>query len=173
MARGGHLGPLSYVYGYRGGIGRRSAVEMTPVSEIMARWNELISPGPCPQFDAIVPGGVLTNSPPPYTAPIAVYVAQRHQMAAAVHGRNRAQMRPSGEIARMAHPTQPMATDRVRGRSRTRISPHPSYSGYIGGSTEFHGLQEAKIGHFGGFRRSGNRFEMRWICGMGMYPVYI
>ena len=97
----------------------------------------------------------------PYTAPIAVYVAQRHQMAAAVHGRNRAQMRPSGEIARMAHPTQPMATDRVRGRSRTRISPHPSYSGYIGGSTEFHGLQEAKIGHFGGFRRSGNRFEMR------------
>ena len=22
MARGGHLGPLSYVYGYRGGIGR-------------------------------------------------------------------------------------------------------------------------------------------------------
>ena len=42
-----------------------------------------------------------------------------------------------------------------------------------GGSTEFHGLQEAKIGHFGGFRRSGNRFEMRWICGMGMYPVYI
>ena len=88
-------------------------------------------------------------------------------MAAAVHRRNRAQMRPSGEIARMAHPTQPMATDRVRGRSRTRISPHPSYSGYIGGSTEFYGLQEAKIGHFGGFRRSGNRFEMRWICGMG------
>ena len=75
--------------------------------------------------------------------------------------RNRAQMRPSGEIARMAHPTQPMATDRVRGLSRTRISPHPSYSGYIGGSTEFYGLQEAKIGHFGGFRRSGNRFEMR------------
>ena len=110
---------------------------------------------------AIVPSGVLANSPPPYTAPIAVYVAQRHQMAAAVHGRNRAQMRPSGEIARMAHPTQPMATDRVRGRSRTRISPYPSYSGYIGGSTEFHGLQEAKIGHFGGFRRSGNRFEMR------------
>ena len=66
-----------------------------------------------------------------------------------------------------------MATDRVRGRSRTRISPHPNYSGYIGGSTEFYGLQEAKIGHFGGFRRSGNRFEMRWICGMGMYPVYI
>ena len=124
-------------------------------------------------FEAIVPNGVLGNSSPPYTAPIAVYVAQRHQMAAAVHGRNRAQMRPSGEIARMAHPTQPMATDRVRGRSRTRISPHPSYSGYIGGSTEFHGLQEAKIGHFGGFRRSGNRFEMRWICGMGMYPVYI
>ena len=22
MARGGHLGPLSYVYGYRGGVGR-------------------------------------------------------------------------------------------------------------------------------------------------------
>ena len=39
--------------------------------------------------------------------------------------------------------------------------------------TEFHGLQEAKIGHFGDFRRSGNRFEIRWICGMGMYPVYI
>ena len=111
--------------------------------------------------------------PTRYTAPIAVYVAQRHQMAAAVHGRNRAEMRPSGEIARMAHPTQPMATDRVRGRSRTRISPHPSYSGYIGGSTEFHGLQEADIGHLGGFRRSGNRFEMRWICGMSMYPVYI
>jgi len=73
----------------------------------------------------------------------------------------------------MAHPTQPMATDRVRGRSRTRISPYPSYSGYIGGSTEFHGLQEADIGHFGGFRRSGNRFEMRQICGMSMYPVYI
>ena len=123
--------------------------------------NELISPGPCPYFDAIVPSGVLTNFPPPYTAPIAVYVAQRTQIAAAVHRRNRAQMRPSGEIARMAHPTQPMATDRVRGRSRTRISPHPSYSGYIGGSTEFYGLQEAKIGHFGGFRRSGNRFEMR------------
>ena len=84
-----------------------------------------------------------------------------HQMGAAVHGRNRAQMRPSGEIARMAHPTQPMATDRVPGQYRTRISLHPSYSGYIGGSTEFHGLQEAKIGHFGGFRRSGNRFEMR------------
>ena len=41
------------------------------------------------------------------------------------------------------------------------------------GKSEFHGLQEADIGHFGGFRRSGNRFEMRWICGMGMYPVYI
>ena len=122
---------------------------------------ELISADPCPYFEAIVPNGVLVNSSPPYTAPIAVHVAQRHQMAAAVHGRNPAQMRPSGEIARMAHPTQPVATDRVRGRSRTRISPHPSYSGYIGGSTEFHGLQEAKIGHFGGFRRSGNRFEMR------------
>ena len=126
-----------------------------------ARWNELISPDPCPYIEAIVPNCVLGNSSPPYTAPIAVYVAQRHQMAPAVHARNRAQMRPPGEIARMAHPTQPMATDRVRGRSRTRISPHPSYSGYIGGSTEFHGLQEAKIGHFGGFRRSGNRFEMR------------
>ena len=127
-----------------------------------APWNELISPGLCPYVDAIVPSGVLTNSPPPYTAPIAVYVAQRTQMAAAVHRRNRAQMRPSGEIARMAHPTQPMATDRVRGRSRTRISPHPSYSGYIGGSTEFYGLQEAEItSHFGDFRRSGNRFEMR------------
>ena len=31
-----------------------------------ARWNELISPGPCPYFDAIVPSGALTNFPPPY-----------------------------------------------------------------------------------------------------------
>ena len=140
------------------------AAEVVPAVEVWQRLCRCRLP---------VPNGVLGNSSPPYIAPIAVYVAQRHQMAAAVHGRNRAQMRPSGEIARMAHPTRPMATDRVRGRSRTRISPHPSYSGYIGGSTEFHGLQEADIGHFGGFRRSGNRFEMRWICGMGMYPVYI
>ncbi len=145
-----HIGPSSKLNG-RFGHETRCA----------APWNELISPGLCPYFDAIVPSGVLANSPPPYTAPIAVYVAQRTQMAAAVHRRNRAQMRPSGEIARTAHPTQPMATDRVRGRSRTRISPHPSCSGYIGGSTEFYGLQEAKISHFGGFRRSGNRFEMR------------
>ena len=34
MARGGHLGPLSYVYGYRGGIGRRSSVEMTPATKL-------------------------------------------------------------------------------------------------------------------------------------------
>ena len=27
MARGGHLGPLSYVYGYRGGIGRRGVAQ--------------------------------------------------------------------------------------------------------------------------------------------------
>ena len=61
-----------------------------------------MSPDPCPYFDAIVPSGVLANSPPPYTAPIAVYVAQRTQMSAAVHRPNRAQMGPSGEIARMA-----------------------------------------------------------------------
>ena len=147
-------------------IGRFSVDPHRPIVEMAdlgcaAPENELLAPVPCPYFDAIVPSDVLANSPPPYTAPIAVYVAQRTPMAAAVHRRNRAQMRPSGEIARMAHPTQPMATDRVRGRSRTRISPHPSYSGYIGSSTEFYGLQEAKIGHFGGFRRSGNRFEMR------------
>ena len=29
MARGGHLGPLSYVYGYRGGIGRRGVGQDT------------------------------------------------------------------------------------------------------------------------------------------------
>ena len=29
MAGGGHLGPLSYVYGYRGGIGRRRAGQDT------------------------------------------------------------------------------------------------------------------------------------------------
>ena len=34
MDGGGHLGPLSYVYGYRGGIGRRSSVEMTPATKL-------------------------------------------------------------------------------------------------------------------------------------------
>ena len=29
MARGGHLGPLSYVYGYRGGVGRRGVGQDT------------------------------------------------------------------------------------------------------------------------------------------------
>ena len=29
MARGGHLGPLSYLYGYRGGIGRREVGQDT------------------------------------------------------------------------------------------------------------------------------------------------
>ena len=29
MARGGHLGPLSYVYGYRGGVGRRGVAQGT------------------------------------------------------------------------------------------------------------------------------------------------
>ena len=29
-----HLGPLSYVYGYRGGIGRRSSVEMAPATKL-------------------------------------------------------------------------------------------------------------------------------------------
>ena len=29
MARGGHLGPLSYVYGYRGGVGRRGVSQDT------------------------------------------------------------------------------------------------------------------------------------------------
>ena len=102
-----------------------------------------MSPDPCPYFDAIVPSGVLANFPPPYTAPIAVYVAQRTQMAAPGHGPNRAQMRPSGEIARMAHLTQPTAIDRVRGRSWTRISPQPGYTSPIGRSTEFRGVSEA------------------------------
>ena len=34
MDGGGHLVPLSYVYGYRGGIGRRSSVEMTPATKL-------------------------------------------------------------------------------------------------------------------------------------------
>ena len=34
MARGGHLGPLSYVHGYRGGVGRRSSVEMAPATKL-------------------------------------------------------------------------------------------------------------------------------------------
>ena len=29
MAEGGHLGPLSYVYGYRGGVGRRGVAQDT------------------------------------------------------------------------------------------------------------------------------------------------
>ena len=77
-------------------------------------------------------------------------------MAAAVHRPNRAQMGPSGEIARMAHLTQPMAIDRVRGRSRTRTSPQPGYTSPIGRSTEIHGLSEAQNGVFGGFRGSKN-----------------
>ena len=109
-----------------------------------------------PHFDAIVPSGVLANSPPPYTAPIAVYVAQRTQMSAAVHRPNRAQMGPSGEIARMAHLTQPMPIDRVRGRSRTRISPQPGCTSPTGRSTEIHGVSEAQNGVFGGFRGSKN-----------------
>ena len=32
MDGGGHLVPLSYVYGYRGGIGRRSSVKMAPAT---------------------------------------------------------------------------------------------------------------------------------------------
>ena len=34
MAGGGHLGPLSYVYGYRGGIWQRSSVGMTPATKL-------------------------------------------------------------------------------------------------------------------------------------------
>ena len=34
MDGGGHLVPLSYVYGYSGGIGRRSSVEMTPATKL-------------------------------------------------------------------------------------------------------------------------------------------
>ena len=85
-----------------------------------------------------------------------VYVAQRTQMSAAVHRPNRAQMGPSGEIARMAHLTQPMPIDRVRGRSRTRISPQPGCTGPTGRSTEIHGVSEAQNGFFGGFRGSKN-----------------
>ena len=77
-------------------------------------------------------------------------------MAAPGHGPNRAQMGPSGEIARMAHLTQPTAIDRVRGRSRTRISPQPGYTSPIGRSTEIHGVSEAQNGFFGGFRGSKN-----------------
>ena len=51
-----------------------------------------MSPDPCPYFDAIAPSATLTNSYPPYTAPIAAYAAQRTQMSAAIHRPNRAQM---------------------------------------------------------------------------------
>ena len=58
--------------------------------------------------------------------------------------------------ARMAHLTQPMPIDRVRGRSRTRISPQPGCTGPTGRSTEIHGVSEAQNGVFGGFRGSKN-----------------
>ena len=79
-------------------------------------------------------------------------------------------MRPSGEIARMAYPTRPMATDRVRGRYRTSISPHPSYSRYIGGSTEFHGL--AILAVFGGLE-IGLRCARYagWVCIRCIYDL--
>ena len=147
-------------------IGRFSVDPHRPISEGNGRfghtnghaapYNELISPDWCLNFDTIVPIGVLANSTPPYTAPIAVYAAQRTQIAAPVHGPNRAQMGPSGEIARMAHMTQPTAIDRVRGRSRTGISPQPGYTSPIGRSTEFRGVSEAQNGVFGGFRGSKN-----------------
>ena len=35
MARGGHLGPLSYVYGYRGGIGRRGVGQDTTRDDVI------------------------------------------------------------------------------------------------------------------------------------------
>ena len=99
-------------------------VEATSLNQEPAKWPICWARNPL--RSAIVPSGVLSNSPPPYTAPIAVYVAQRTQMAVPGHGPNRAQMGPSGEIARMAHLTrQPMPIDRVHGRSRTRISPQP------------------------------------------------
>ena len=77
-------------------------------------------------------------------------------MAATGRGPNRAQMGPSGEIARMAHLTQPTAIDRVRGRYRTKTSLQPGYTSPIGRSTEIRGVSEAQNGVFGGFRGSKN-----------------
>ena len=77
-------------------------------------------------------------------------------MAALGHGPNQAQMGPSGEIARMAHLTQPTAIDRVRGRYRTGISPQPGYTSPIGRLTEIRGVSEPKNSVFGGFGRPKN-----------------